>query len=292
MVLLESCYCSGLTPPKSECRRHLHFFLSHFMHFFWRLEALWDMDCPYRAPHNCSTQHCCCCCHRPSASESCGYISKIHRFGFRIPSLPTCFRDILCPSKASVIPRWELSPRSNRSLVDGTGSPSVPATPRGEVRPGLTRSGHSCGGGCAQVADLKHQSHCWLQGDSLIACQGQHLHMAHRQSSSTILCLMHPQEQDWQALGTLHSKARLLSDQFLQAQQLISYRQCNDPSVPQPRMNSTPLGWGKRCIIMPYSLFLKGLQLLSGHLWLLVIPVPQEREIPTKACYFPHTSFS
>lgn len=152
------------------------------------------MDCPYRALHCCSTQHC--CCHHPAASESYGYISKTHRFGFRILSLPTCFRDTFCPSKTSMIPSWELPVGSNRSLVNGNGSQLAPATPQGEVRPGLTCSGHGRWGGCAQVADLKQQSHGWVQGDSLIACQGQHLHMAHRQSSSTILGLMHPQEQD------------------------------------------------------------------------------------------------
>lgn len=110
--------------------------------------------------------------------------------------LPTCFRDTFCPSKTSMIPSWELPVGSNRSLVNGNGSQLAPATPQGEVRPGLTCSGHGRWGGCAQVADLKQQSHGWVQGDSLIACQGQHLHMAHKQSSSTILGLMHPQEQD------------------------------------------------------------------------------------------------
>lgn len=62
--------------------------------------------------------------------------------------------------------------------LDPTGSM---ANPSAELRPGLTRSGHGRWGGCAQVADLKHQAHRWVQRDSLIACQGQHLHWADRQ---------------------------------------------------------------------------------------------------------------
>lgn len=53
--------------------------------------------------------------------------------------------------------------------------------PSVKLRPVLTRSGHSRWGGCPQVADLKEQPHRWVQRDSLVACQGQHLYVADRQ---------------------------------------------------------------------------------------------------------------
>lgn len=40
---------------------------------------------------------------------------------------------------------------------------------------GDTCSGDRCRGGCAQVADLEEQPHGGIQGDPLVACQGQHL---------------------------------------------------------------------------------------------------------------------
>lgn len=55
--------------------------------------------------------------------------------------------------------------------------------PQLKLGPGLTCSGHGCWRGCAQVADLKDQPHRRVQRDSLIACQGQHLHVADRLSA-------------------------------------------------------------------------------------------------------------
>lgn len=55
-------------------------------------------------------------------------------------------------------------------------------SPNVKLRPGLTCSGHSCWGRRAEVADLKDQPHRGVQRDSLIACQGQHLHVADRQT--------------------------------------------------------------------------------------------------------------